>query len=67
MIVLRSPKGWAGPRAVDGKRVEGSWSAHQVEIETVRDNPDHLGLIEEWMRSYGPAAWPAPNAAGRAP
>ncbi|MFI6925289.1 phosphoketolase [Nonomuraea spiralis] len=54
MIVLRTPKGWTGPREVDGKPVEGTWRAHQVPLSGVRDNPEHLAMLEEWMRSYRP-------------
>lgn len=54
MIVLRSPKGWTGPKEVDGKKVEGFWRAHQVPIDGVRNNPTHLALLEDWMRSYQP-------------
>jgi xylulose-5-phosphate/fructose-6-phosphate phosphoketolase len=54
MIVLRSPKGWTGPKEVDGKKVEGSWRAHQVPITDPRDDPGHLKLLEDWMRSYRP-------------
>ena len=54
MIVLRSPKGWTGPKEVDGKRVEGFWRAHQVPISDVRGNAGHRRLLEEWMRSYRP-------------
>jgi xylulose-5-phosphate/fructose-6-phosphate phosphoketolase len=53
MIVLRSPKGWTGPKVVDGKPVEGFWRAHQVPIDDARENPQHLELLERWMRSYG--------------
>jgi len=53
-IVLRSPKGWTGPRTVDGLPVEGSWRSHQVPLAGVRENPEHLRLLEEWMRSYRP-------------
>jgi xylulose-5-phosphate/fructose-6-phosphate phosphoketolase len=56
MIVLRSPKGWTGPKEVDGKRVEGFWRAHQVPIAEVRSNPSHLASLEAWMRSYQPDA-----------
>jgi xylulose-5-phosphate/fructose-6-phosphate phosphoketolase len=52
MIVLRSPKGWTGPKEVDGHKVEGFWRSHQVPISDVRANPAHLRLLEEWMRSY---------------
>ncbi|MEV0612407.1 phosphoketolase family protein [Nonomuraea sp. NPDC050404] len=54
MIILRTPKGWTGPREVDGKPVEGTWRAHQVPLSKVRENPAHLGMLEEWMRSYRP-------------
>jgi xylulose-5-phosphate/fructose-6-phosphate phosphoketolase len=54
LIILRSPKGWTGPKEVDGKKVEGFWRAHQVPIDKVRDNPEHLRLLEEWMHSYRP-------------
>ncbi len=54
MIVLRSPKGWTGPAAVDGHKVEGTWRAHQVPLAGVRENPEHLAQLEAWMRSYNP-------------
>jgi xylulose-5-phosphate/fructose-6-phosphate phosphoketolase len=54
MLVLRTPKGWTGPKEVDGLPVEGTWRSHQVPITDVRENPDHLRLLEEWMRSYRP-------------
>jgi xylulose-5-phosphate/fructose-6-phosphate phosphoketolase len=54
MIVFRTPKGWTGPRAVDGVQVEGTWRAHQVPLAAVRTNPAHLAELEAWMRSYGP-------------
>ena len=54
LIVLRSPKGWTGPKALDGKRVEGFWRSHQVPIGDVRGNAEHRRLLEEWMRSYRP-------------
>jgi xylulose-5-phosphate/fructose-6-phosphate phosphoketolase len=53
MIVLRTPKGWTGPKFVDGKLVEGTWRAHQVPIADFK-NPDHLKQLEDWMRSYRP-------------
>jgi xylulose-5-phosphate/fructose-6-phosphate phosphoketolase len=53
-IVLRSPKGWTGPKTVDGLPVEGTWRSHQVPLAAVRDNPGHLRQLEEWMRSYRP-------------
>jgi xylulose-5-phosphate/fructose-6-phosphate phosphoketolase len=54
MIVLRTPKGWTGPRTVDGVQVEGTFRAHQVPLAEVRTNPDHLAQLERWMRSYRP-------------
>jgi xylulose-5-phosphate/fructose-6-phosphate phosphoketolase len=53
MIVLRTPKGWTGPKDVDGHKVEGSWRAHQVPFQ-VHENIAHLKILEEWMRSYKP-------------
>ncbi|GAA3403260.1 phosphoketolase family protein [Pseudarthrobacter polychromogenes] len=55
MIVLRSPKGWTGPRVVDGLQVEGTWRSHQVPLSEVRTNGEHLKQLEEWLQSYGPA------------
>jgi xylulose-5-phosphate/fructose-6-phosphate phosphoketolase len=52
MIVLRSPKGWTGPKVVDGLAVEGTFRAHQVPILVDRDHPEHVGQLERWMRSY---------------
>ena len=54
MIVLRTPKGWTGPRQVDGHQVEGSWRAHQVPVLDVQSNPEHLQIVEQWLRSYRP-------------
>ncbi|HKH04671.1 MAG TPA: phosphoketolase family protein [Acidimicrobiales bacterium] len=54
MIVLRTPKGWTGPHEVDGNLVEGTWRSHQVPLAGLADNPEHLRLLEEWMRSYRP-------------
>lgn len=54
MIVLRTPKGWTGPKVVDGKRVEGTWRSHQVPLAETHDNPEHRAQLEEWLRSYGP-------------
>ncbi|MEO6966185.1 MAG: phosphoketolase family protein [Acidobacteriaceae bacterium] len=54
MVVLRSPKGWTGPKELDGHKVEGFWRAHQVPILDPATNPAHLRLVEEWMRSYKP-------------
>ena len=53
-IVLRSPKGWTGPKEVDGLPVEGTFRSHQVPIADVRENPQHLQMLEQWMRSYHP-------------
>ena len=52
MIVLRSPKGWTGPKQVDGHKVEGFWRAHQVPLGKVKENPEHLKQLEGWLRSY---------------
>ena len=51
-IILKTPKGWTGPKVVDGQPVEGTWRAHQVPIAEARQNPEHLKQLEEWMRSY---------------
>ena len=53
MIVLRTPKGWTGPKTVDGKKTEGTWRSHQVPIADM-SKPEHVALLEEWMRSYKP-------------
>jgi xylulose-5-phosphate/fructose-6-phosphate phosphoketolase len=53
-IVLRTPKGWTGPRVVDGVQVEGTFRAHQVPLAGVRENPEHLAILEAWLRSYRP-------------
>ena len=54
MIILRTPKGWTGPKEVDGKKVEDTWRSHQVPLAGLASNPQHLALLEEWMRSYRP-------------
>jgi xylulose-5-phosphate/fructose-6-phosphate phosphoketolase len=54
MIVLKTPKGWTGPKEVDGLPVEGTWRSHQVPFAEVRTNPQHLALLEDWLRSYRP-------------
>jgi xylulose-5-phosphate/fructose-6-phosphate phosphoketolase len=54
MIVLRSPKGWTGPDEVDGKKAEGFWRSHQVPMADIINNPAHLHLLEDWLRSYKP-------------
>ncbi len=53
MIILETPKGWTGPKVVDGKKVEGTFRSHQVPLSGVVTNPDHLHILDEWMRSYG--------------
>jgi xylulose-5-phosphate/fructose-6-phosphate phosphoketolase len=54
MIVLRTPKGWTGPKEVDGEKVEGTWRSHQVPLSETRTNAEHLAELEAWMRSYRP-------------
>ncbi len=54
MVVLRTPKGWTGPKVVDGLPIEGTWRSHQVPMAEVRTNPEHLRLLESWLRSYSP-------------
>src|SRR5881398_831278 len=54
MIVLRTPKGWTGPKEVDGLPVEGTWRAHQVPLAGLADHPEHLAQLERWMKSYRP-------------
>jgi xylulose-5-phosphate/fructose-6-phosphate phosphoketolase len=54
MIVLRSPKGWTGPKQVDGKKTEGYWRSHQVPMGEMHENPQHVKLLEDWMKSYRP-------------
>ena len=54
MIVLRSPKGWTGPKEVDGMKTEGSWRSHQVPMGEMHENPAHVKLLEAWMKSYRP-------------
>ncbi|WP_414566779.1 MULTISPECIES: phosphoketolase [unclassified Anabaena] len=54
MIILRTPKGWTGPKEVDGKKTEGYWRSHQVPFGNVVGNPEHLKLLENWMKSYKP-------------
>src|SRR5919109_857500 len=73
MIVLRTPKGWTGPKEVDGVPVEGTHRSHQVPLANVRGDPRHLAALEEWMRSYrpeelfGPDGSPADGIAGWSP
>ena len=54
LIVLRTLKGWTGPKEVDGKKTEGHWRSHQVPFADTATNPDHVALLEQWMRSYRP-------------
>ncbi|SEO51000.1 xylulose-5-phosphate/fructose-6-phosphate phosphoketolase [Rhodospirillales bacterium URHD0017] len=54
MIVLRTPKGWTCPKEIDGKRTEGYWRAHQVPMGEMHTNPEHVRLLEQWMKSYRP-------------
>jgi xylulose-5-phosphate/fructose-6-phosphate phosphoketolase len=54
IIILRSPKGWTGPKYVDGHKVENFWRAHQVPVLDVQTNPEHLKIVEQWLRSYKP-------------
>lgn len=54
MIILRTPKGWTGPKDVDGHKVEGFWRAHQVPMGAMQSNLEHVKLLEEWMKGYKP-------------
>ena len=54
VLIMRTPKGWTGPKEVDGKPVEGTWRAHQVPVTDMREKPAHIRILEEWMRSYRP-------------
>jgi xylulose-5-phosphate/fructose-6-phosphate phosphoketolase len=54
MIILRSPKGWTCPKEVDGHKVEGFWRSHQIPIGQIKENPEHLHILENWLRSYKP-------------
>ena len=54
MIIMRTPKGWTGPDKVDDVQVQGTWRSHQVPLAGVKDNPQHLAILEKWMRSYRP-------------
>jgi xylulose-5-phosphate/fructose-6-phosphate phosphoketolase len=55
MIILRTPKGWTGPKAVDGLPTEGSWRSHQVPLAGIAGNPEHLKILEQWLQSYRPS------------
>ena len=54
MIILRSPKGWTGPQEIDGQRTEGSWRSHQVPLAELTTKPEHVTMLEEWLKSYHP-------------
>jgi xylulose-5-phosphate/fructose-6-phosphate phosphoketolase len=54
MIILRSPKGWTGPKEVDGLKIEGTFRAHQVPLSELATKPEHIALLEQWMKSYRP-------------
>ena len=54
MIILRSPKGWTGPETVDGIKIEGTWRSHQVPLSALATRPDHVRILEQWMKSYKP-------------
>ena len=54
MLILKTPKGWTGPKEVDGKQVEGTWRSHQVPLAELATKPEHLKLLEVWMKSYKP-------------
>ena len=54
MLILRTPKGWTGPKVVDGKPVEDTWRSHQVPVSELHEKPEHLRVLEDWMRSYRP-------------
>ena len=54
MIILKTPKGWTGPKEVDGQKTEGSWRSHQVPIAEMSSKPEHVKLLKTWMQSYRP-------------
>ena len=54
MIILRTPKGWTGPKMVDGKPIEDTFRSHQVPMAEMHDKPEHLKMLEQWMKSYRP-------------
>jgi len=54
LLILKTPKGWTGPKFVDGKPVENTWRSHQVPVSDVRNNPAHLQILEDWLKSYKP-------------
>ena len=65
LIVLRTPKGWTGPRVVDGVPVEGTWRSHQVPLASLAERPEHLRALEQWLRSYRPEELFGPDGAPR--
>lgn len=73
MLIVRTPKGWTGPVKVDGQQIEGSWRAHQVPVKDVKTNPEHLKILEDWLRSYQPQELfdhegrPAPDVLAQCP
>jgi xylulose-5-phosphate/fructose-6-phosphate phosphoketolase len=54
MLIMITPKGWTGPKEVDGLKIEGTWRAHQVPLAELREKPEHIKILEEWMKSYKP-------------
>ncbi|HVJ09070.1 MAG TPA: phosphoketolase family protein [Acidisarcina sp.] len=54
LLILKTPKGWTGPKMVDGKQVEGTWRSHQVPFSEMHDKPEHIHILEQWMKSYKP-------------
>lgn len=54
MVIMRTPKGWTGPASVDGKKTEDSWRSHQVPLANLAENPEHIVLLERWLKSYRP-------------
>jgi xylulose-5-phosphate/fructose-6-phosphate phosphoketolase len=65
MLILRTPKGWTGPKRIDGKQVEGSWRSHQVPFSDVASKPDRLVVLEQWLRSYLPESLFDSNGAAK--
>src|SRR5258705_13957917 len=56
MIILRTPKGWTGPKEVDGEKMEGYWRSHQVPLADMTTKPGHVKILEDWLQSYRPEA-----------
>ena len=67
MIVLRTPKGWTCPKEIDGKRTEDYWRSHQVPMGEMHENPGHVKILEEWMKSYRPRGALRRRTAGSSP